>query len=461
MEKNAKFDFIAKKIKTEMRKLQIPGVAIGIYHHGEIHTAGFGVTNVDNPLPITPQTLFPIGSISKTFTALLAMRLVEKGLLDLDTPIKKYLPNFKMKDANTKNKVTMRHLLTHVGGWSGDYFQEQGDGEDALAKIAAEVAHLPQQFPLGEMFSYNNSGFYLAGHVIQQICQKPFETLMQELVFAPMELKQAYYFIRDYCGKRFTVGHHNAPDVPPIVLSQYGCGRMANPAGGIVTNIEELLRYARIYLHKGKNEHGNRVLSSDTIHQLLVPQVSVYNQEQDKQSIALSWFYNELGDIKVYSHGGGVTAQCALLAFAPEHDFAFALLTNSSAGIKLLHLLTPQIYLQYLGINQSMPKPKRWPASFLKQYLGTYAGSTGEKIIIDKNEKNLIFQFIPSPEIMDQLKIPAEHRLNPPTIEIGLVSEDMWVIVGNEFPGMRGEFIRDANGNIAWLRAGRVAKKIN
>lgn len=443
-----------------MRKLQVPGVAFGIYYQGEMHTAGFGVTNIDNPLPVTPQTLFPIGSISKTFTTLLAMRFVEEGKLDLDKPIKHYSPHFRMRDPNTKNHLTMRHLLTHTGGWTGDYFQQQGEGDDALAKVVDEISRLPQHFPLGEFFSYNNSGFYLAGFVLQEIAKKPFETLMQEWVFDPIEMKEVYYFVNDFCSKRFTIGHEHLPDSPPAVVPLYGCGRMANPAGGIVTNIEELLRYARIYLNKGKNDHGKKIISTTSIHAMQTPQVPIYENKTDWQTMGLGWFCNEIDGVKIYSHTGGVHAQATLLTVIPEHDFACVIATNSGVGAKLFLGLAPQIYWQYVGIHPNLPKPQTTSDGTLKSYLGTYLGAAGEKIIIDQIGKKLTLRFIHSAQVIKELKVPEKYAINPPPIEIALVNELTWIALSNDIPGMRGEFMKDRAGNIAWMRAGRALKKI-
>ena len=132
--KNTKFLKVCETIVAEMKRLKIPGVAIGVFHNGKEYTAGFGVTSVENPLPVTPDTLFQTGSISKTFTGTIFMRLVEAGQVELDAPVRKYLPKLKLSDKDVAERVTIRHLLTHTGGWVGDYFNDFGDGDDALGQ---------------------------------------------------------------------------------------------------------------------------------------------------------------------------------------------------------------------------------------------------------------------------------------------------------------------------------------
>src|SRR5512139_680575 len=115
--KDSKFVTITRLIRREMKRLQVPGVSIGIYHKGNEYAAGFGITSVEHPLPVTVDTIFQTGSISKTFTGTAIMMLVEQGKVDLDAPVKKYVKDFKVQDQEVTRKVTVRQLLTHMGGW--------------------------------------------------------------------------------------------------------------------------------------------------------------------------------------------------------------------------------------------------------------------------------------------------------------------------------------------------------
>ena len=161
------FTALQSHITTLMDEHHVPGVAVGILHNGETYTAGFGVTNVDHPLPVTDDTLFQIGSISKTFTGSLIMQLVAQSKVDLDATVRTYLPDFKLADEQAAANATIRHLLTHTGNWVGDFFIETGEGDDAAARYVARMAELSQLAPLGTVFSYNNAGFYVLGHIIE------------------------------------------------------------------------------------------------------------------------------------------------------------------------------------------------------------------------------------------------------------------------------------------------------
>src|SRR5437899_6536150 len=105
-----------------MKKFDVPGVSVGILHEGAELVAGYGVTNIEFPQPVDGDTLFMIGSTSKTFTATAIMQLVDEGLVDLEAPVRTYLPKFRVKDKALSDQILVRHLLTHMGGWLGDYF---------------------------------------------------------------------------------------------------------------------------------------------------------------------------------------------------------------------------------------------------------------------------------------------------------------------------------------------------
>ncbi len=117
---------------------------------GREYATGFGVANVDHPLPVTPDTLFQIGSTTKTYTATAIMRQVEQGMLDLEAPVRTYLPNFRVADRGVFEAVRLRHLVTHTAGWYDNLAAETGDGDDAVARIVDRMAELPQVAPLGE-----------------------------------------------------------------------------------------------------------------------------------------------------------------------------------------------------------------------------------------------------------------------------------------------------------------------
>jgi CubicO group peptidase (beta-lactamase class C family) len=151
-----RFDSIVELTQAKMREFNVPGVSIGILDNGIMTTRGLGVTNVNEPLPVTPETVFPIASISKTFAATMIMRLVEQGKIDLKAPVRKYLPDFKVRDEGVSRDVTVWNLLTHSAGWEGQVSGPER-GEDTLRNFTATVMpDLMQIAPPSAAWSYNN-----------------------------------------------------------------------------------------------------------------------------------------------------------------------------------------------------------------------------------------------------------------------------------------------------------------
>jgi CubicO group peptidase (beta-lactamase class C family) len=154
-----RYPALARIVRKAIKSGGVPGVAVGIIKGRQRFVEGFGVTSVDHPLKVDENTLFQIGSITKTFTATLVMILVEQGKLALDAPVRRYLKDLNMKDARAAKDVTIKHLLTHTAGWFGDYFDDTGRGPDAIKLAVQGMAKLPQVAPLGEIWSYNNASF--------------------------------------------------------------------------------------------------------------------------------------------------------------------------------------------------------------------------------------------------------------------------------------------------------------
>src|SRR4051794_2608476 len=175
------FGALDERIEAAMKRYHVPGVAVGAYWHGREHMRGFGVTNVDHPLPVDADTLFRIGSTTKTFTATAMMRLVDQGKVDLAAPARTYLPDFELADEAAAKGVNVRELLNHSAGWLGDDYGDFGRGDDALARYVAEMKLLPQLTPPGQVFAYNNAAIVAAGGVIETVTRKPYEAALQEL----------------------------------------------------------------------------------------------------------------------------------------------------------------------------------------------------------------------------------------------------------------------------------------
>ena len=418
------------------KRQQTPGVAVGLLHEGEEHVAGFGVTSVENPLDVNPDTLFQIGSITKTFTGTTAMRLVERGELDLDAPVRTYLPELKLSDEDVAARVTMRHLLTHTGGWIGDHFDDLGSGDDALARICASMSSLPQLTPLGEVWSYNNAGFYLAGRVIEVLSGKPYEDAMQELVLDPLGLEQTFFSLDEVMTRRFAVGHNRNDDGPPAVARPWGIGRAHYPAGGIASTVRDLLRYARFHLGDGEG-----VLKRSTLDEM---QTSQFEVGSIFEHVGITWAISERSGVRTVGHSGGTNGQIALFFFAPEHEFACAVLTNHQRGGEVADAARAAA-LHAIGGKES---PREAIDVDAADYLGNYTSPLFDVEL--KQEKDRLVLAMTGKGGFPKKDSPPMP--SPPPVTVAFYAPDRVFIT--EGPSGEAEFLRAPDGTIAWFRVG-------
>jgi CubicO group peptidase (beta-lactamase class C family) len=437
---------LGEVVATAMERLHVPGVAVGVLHEDREEVAGFGVTNVDHPLPVDADTLFQIGSITKTVTATAALRLVEQGKLALDAPLRAYLPDLRLADEAAAAGVTLRHLFTHTGGWLGDYFEDFGEGDDALARYVASMASLSQETPLGALFSYNNAGFSLAGRVIEVVTGMTYEAAVKALVLDPLGMTRAFYSAADAITERTAAGH-NVDDGPPAVARPWALPRSVRPAGGIVTSVRDLFRYARFHLGDGRAADGMRALSPETMALMQSPLQATGGLTG---GVGLAWMLREVDGVWIVGHGGGTNGQTTTFTLAPARNFALIILTNANRGGALIVEASKRALQRYLGLNEPEPKPLDLSAAHLEPYTGRYAATLSD-VEVSVRDGGLVMQVIPKGGFPAKDSPP---RPAPPPTRLAVYAEDRVVALDEPFKDARSEFVRDAAGGVAWLRAG-------
>ena len=451
-EQDPQFQRLLEYAAKEMERLHVPGVAVGILFEGREYVGGLGVTNVDHPLPVDADTLFQIGSTTKTMTATAAMRLVEQGKLDLETPIREYLPDLRMRDEEVTERVTLRHLFTHTGGWTGDYFEDMGPGDDALAKVVAKIGDLPQWTPLGAVWSYNNSGFYLAGRVIEVVTGKSYENALRELVLEPLGLKHSFFFANEIMTYRFAVGHE-VRDEQPVVARPWALPRCAHPAGGVTSSVRDQLRYARFHLGDGTTPDGERLLTPESMQFMQSALAPAGNMAEE---VGVSWLRKKVDGVQTVRHGGSTNGQKSAFVLVPARRFAITVLTNADRGGEVNDEVVKYTLQQYLGLSEPEPDLLHLPEEKLTAYVGNYAAAlnTLELSVVDGG---LLMKMV------DHDPFPDKDATPPPPIppvRLAFWREDQVITLDPPMKASRGDFLRDADGGIAWFRfGGRIHKR--
>lgn len=433
-------------IQQSMQRWHVPGVAVGVYHRGRCWTAGLGVTSIEHPLPVSAETVFQIGSITKTVTGTAILRLVEQGRLALDAPVRDLLPGLELADEATAAQVTLRHLLTHTGGWAGDYFDDSGRGDDALEKILLRLKRLEQLTPAGEVWAYNNAGFYIAGRLIEVVTGKVYEEAVRELVLEPLGMKASTFFPEEVMTRSFAVGHDLEGDKPRIA-APWAVARSCNAVGGLISTVGDLLTYARF--HMGG---GDGLLQPETLRQMQSRRVKA----DGLRWVGLTWYLTPYtgqhpGEtVDVIGHGGATAGQEALFRIVPRHDFAIAILTNCEGGDPLNTETLAYALEQYLGLHVEKQQPVAPPAGGLAEYLGRYDAQM-YGIHLYEQAGDLMAQMVnkggfPTPD--------SPPSPQPEPTRLVFLSPDRVRALDGLFTGKEIEILRGADGRIAWLRSG-------
>jgi CubicO group peptidase (beta-lactamase class C family) len=305
---NEKSQELAQFVAELARKLEIPGAAAGIWADGRETYACHGVTSIDNPLPIDRDTMFVLGSVSKTFTATTLMRLVAEGRVDLDAPVRRYVPEFA--DADAARLITVLQLLNHTAGFATRLGAETGEGDDALAEYVAAMAGSELLSAPGSRASYSQMGFNLLGRVIEKVTGLTFEQAVESLLLRPIGLSHSAYAVSDVMTKRFAVGHNIAADGTLAVVSQWKDTRANNPGGGLVSSVSDLVCWARFHLGNGRASTGAAVLPTDALHRMQRRTAELRGSTLG-DAIGICWFLRDVGGVATIGHGGSANGQFA------------------------------------------------------------------------------------------------------------------------------------------------------
>src|SRR3954452_4225417 len=429
-------EFVAGKAQ----ELAVPGVAAGVLIDGEEHAAFHGVTSIENPLDVDADTLFQFGSTSKTFTATAMLRLAEEGKVELDAPVRRYLPTFALRDKDVAEKVTVLQLFNHTAGWQGDMMDNTGDGDDALEKYVAKMVDLEQVTPLGATVSYNNASLSVAGLIIATIQGTTYEQAMRDLVLDPLGLTNTFFFPNEIMTRRFAVGHTLHDDGRITIARPWALPRGNSPAGGMSANLADQFAWARFHLGDGKAADGSQFLPTEIVRRMQQPTVQCAGSAIG-DAVGISWLIREVEGVRIVMHGGTTNGQHSEFVMVPERNFALVSMTNCGPnGPQLNESLQKWAFEHYLGIVLTDPEPVMLSDVRLEQYVGRFETIAASVDIVAK-EGQLLAQIEIKPEMKAILREQGEDAdEEQPPIPLGLLSEngDEYVIPDGPAKGMRG-----------------------
>lgn len=399
----------AARLQEELERLAdahgVPGAAAAIAVDGRTTEAATGVVSTRSGVPVTSDTLFMAQSVTKMLTASLVMQLVDDGVVGLEDPVQRHLPGFRTADAAASRALTVRHLLTHTGGFDGDLWTATTVGPDALERFVDDVVgRAGQHAAPGERFSYSNAGYGVLGRLVEVLRGLTYEEAVRRHLAAPLGIAELAFSADQALAFRTAIGHVPDPSgAAPRPLRSWAQMPPSNPAAGnqLAVSARGLLAFATMHLQDGAGPDGGTVLSPASARLMRARHVDHPAALGPRSSHGLGWWRS--GDA-VVEHGGGATGIASLLRVAPRDGVAAVVMTNGEGGDALAReLLAP-----WFGPPDEPPQlppsplgPAGTPVPDPRRYLGRYEHRSARVEVTGHGEGGLRMTTTPQHEVLE------------------------------------------------------------
>jgi len=412
-----------------------PGVAIALLKAAQIvHCQGYGLANLEWQQPITPQTVFGLGSTTKPFTATAIMLLEQRGKLRLDEPIQTYLPEY----ATGEQRVTLRHLLTHTSGIPNfvtrpGFWEQHAHTAKSVEEVIALFKDLPFDFAPGAKYSYSNSGYVLLGLVLERLTDMPYAEAIRQFIFEPLGMTHSYYLepepiipFRASGYQPTSQGYQHERDATPAV--KYA-------AGGLGSTLEDMILWDAALREERLLDHATQAC-------MYAP---LQLADGHTENYGLGWGVGRYHQHAYTCHAGGVPGFSAFFGRFPDEAVTIIILSNR-AGFDAARLAARMSQLVF-----DLPPLTRAPVSLdsalLSNMVGAYKSVFGT-VEIKEDEQHLLY-------VTDE----ATHLLIPMSETSFYLADDEETEIHFENPNEQGSYNRlRVIEPFHWLTAERVAR---
>ncbi|MFH1687592.1 MAG: serine hydrolase [bacterium] len=417
-----KLEKLRQFIDTVRTVWKVPGISVAIIHHDKVvMSEGFGYRNLEDSLPATRTTMYPIGSATKSFTAAGLALLVDRGQVDWDEPVRTYLPGFRLYDSWASERITVRDLLTHRSGLprhDAMWYNSDATREELVRRLA----FLEPNIDFRSGFQYQNMMYVAAGYLIEKVSGETWETYTKKNLFVPIGLARSNFSI-DILEKSpdHALPYREADD--GIRLIPYRAVSNVGPAGSINAGAVDMARWMRFHLRRGLVGVDTQLLSESLMEEMHQPAVVVDGEAEPErlmQCYGLGWFVEAYRGIRRVYHGGNIDGFSALLSLYPDNDLGIVALANlddtplpeiiTHYAADLFLGLSPvdfhgRLRLQLAGAEMVLDQAQDLgpdvdrhqgtkPSHKLREYAGTYASpGYGELVVSSPDEKKLRVTF--------------------------------------------------------------------
>ena len=441
-----------------LEKYDVPAAAWGVLQGDELVDGAAGLLSRATGVEATTDAVFQIGSITKLWTSSLVMQLVDEGLVDLEAPLRTYLPEFRIRDEEPAPQISVQQLHNHTPGFEGDVFTHSGVVVDCLEKFVATLGDLPQLFPPGERFSYNNAGYCVLGRMVEVLRGKPYDACLRDHLIEPLGLTHAATSPYEAILHRAAVGHiEMEPGEGYQPAPIWAMARSNAPAGSMLAmRASDLLAFARMHLEDGRAADGTQVLAPGTSGRMQAREVDL----PDLGLMGSSWglgferFDTPGGD--VVGHDGTTIGQGAFLRMVPAAGVAVALLTNGGDAFSLYRDVVGHVLEALTEVSlPAMPVPPSEPQRIdAARFLGTYSADVFDLTVSQDEEGRIWLDQIPKGVFIELGGKVERSELVP-------YRDDMLIpLVPDRGMHMPHAFVGDdGEGHALYLHIGRAVRR--
>jgi len=326
-----RLDLLVEQLEQQRQTLHVPGMAIAVVKDDEvILTHGFGIASVENETPVTPETIFAIGSATKAFTSTLVGMLVDEGKMDWDDPVIEYLSYFEMniESNNESAELTLRDVLSHRTG-----FTRMGlliaSGQIPIEEVLLDATKAEPYVPFREEWYYSNVMYMSAGVAAGKAEGTDWDTLVTERIFEPLGMNSTTTSVTQAENdSRLASGYLWDEDLQAYEYKPMRNVDNIGPSGAINSNVIDMAQWLRLQLNRGEYE-GRRLISEENLSETWTTQINI----TEDVGYGMGWMIREWEGQPVIEHGGNVDGFSAQVAMLPESDLGFVLLTNASVSL--------------------------------------------------------------------------------------------------------------------------------
>ena len=381
---------LREHIEKALEHWKVPGVAVSIVKDGKVVLAeGYGYKDVENKVPMTPDTVLPIGSASKSFTSMAAAMLVEEGKMGWDTPVTEYIPAFKMYDPVATQLVNVRDMLCHRTGMPRHDLMWAISDHNTFTRedLIRRVRYLESSAQFRQKAQYQNHMFATVGYAIEKVSGKTWEEFVQEKIMDELKMTDSNFSVAD-SQKTADFGlpyrHDDEKNIIPANFMELGA---PGPAGSINSTANDMTKWMLMQLNNGKVGE-KQLISEELLTEMHKPQMHYVIlpfafPEMQFPSLGLGWFTDVYRGSKMIHHGGNVTGFTALCALLPEENLGICILANMNSTF-ITYALRNEVFDRAMGITDG-----NWHVRFKDEIDKLYgAMDEGKNALVDAKIPN-------------------------------------------------------------------------